>query len=143
MIAKSGATILDGRSVGTGGTVFVPIDKDSSSAMYRRESGSYGVVYEGNSDGKPYIAVRPPWQLPPFARDKDGFGRLMFELPGIDAMKLSMDHRDGEIIYKMHGEHFDDAEHVATAVDEALEYLEKEVYPAVLKLVVDASEQME
>lgn len=142
MIAESGATMMDGLTVGTGGSAFFPLDDTASCAVFQRGSGAYGVAYEKNPKGAPYICIRPNWAMPPFARDQSEFGRWLFSLPGTKVMALRLDSKDGEIKYHINCDNLKDPASLGEVVDEALDYLDAQVWPELLKYIAERCESV-
>ena len=118
MIIKEKATPLDGKVVC--GERFVPADGDSAFAVYERNGRVCGVTYETGLV-HPYLRCCPAYQLPPFARDKRGWSKLMWELDDDRAMDVDLDERDGEIVYRYRDD--DLLDNVESVIEEVLDFL--------------------
>ncbi len=96
---------VDGMTLGHNGTAFVPNDYDTdngrrnSHAIYQRTNCTYGVdIVCDREENRSYLRIAPAWQLPPFARNKRGFLRFLFEEVDDDrAGVIRLDPEDGEV----------------------------------------------
>lgn len=132
-IAKSGATPLDGLTLGRGGTPFVPNDEDSSHAFYERHGRTCGVTYELGGDFH-YLRFTPDWQLPDGARDRAAWNRFVFGLDDNRALALHVDFDDGEVRYFYSDTPLEELDDIERAIDEGVE-LVTSIYPDVVGFV--------
>jgi hypothetical protein len=118
MIIEEKSTPLDGKVVC--GERFIPADGDSAFAVYERNGRVCGVTYEMGYY-HPYLRCNPAYQLPPFARDKRAWSKLMWEFDDDRAMDVRLDEGDGEIMYRYQAD--DLPNNVEAAVEESLGFL--------------------
>lgn len=118
MIIEEKSTPLDGTIVC--GERFVSADGDSALAVYERNGRVCGVTYEMGLF-RPYLRCNPAYQLPPFARDKRCWSKLMWEMEDDRAMDVRLDENDGEITYIYRDDDLPD--NVEAAIEEVLDFL--------------------
>lgn len=132
-IKSSGATPLDGLTLGQGGTAFAPCDDDSSYAYYERAGAGCSVIYE-RGDDHPYLRFSPNWMLPEGARDRRAWQRFVFGLEDDRALELRVDFSDGEVRYFYSGTPLEELDDIERSIDEGVEFVTS-LYPDVVRFV--------
>ncbi|MBR3314100.1 MAG: hypothetical protein IKG18_08175 [Atopobiaceae bacterium] len=118
MIIAETATPYDNQTIC--GERLIPADKDSAHAVYLRHGRACGVTYECGRT-RPYLRFNPGYQLPPYARDKKGWKRFVWECEDERAINMNADDRDGEIVYICDDD--DVNENLEEKIESGLEFL--------------------
>ena len=118
MIITDRATPFDNQVIC--GERLIPADRYSAHATYLRHGRVCGITYEIGPAG-PYLRCNPGYQLPPYARARRPFKRFLWECEDDRAIDVTLDTRDGELVFICHDDHLD--ENSEATIESCLEFL--------------------